>query len=116
MPHFSGHPDQGLGLLKPLTETEDPDPAALYLLGVAYARAGQAQQAQDVFTKLFAGSATPAQANALLGHAYYDGAQFREAEQAYQAVLQADARCPALIANWARCTSACRKTRMPKSS
>ena len=49
---FSGHPDQGLGLLKPLTEADNPDPAALYLLGVAYARAGQAQQAQQVFSKL----------------------------------------------------------------
>src|SRR3984885_9408384 len=65
---FNGHPDQGLGLLKPLTDAENPDPAALYLLGVAYARAGQAQAAQDVFTKLFADSATPAQANFLLGH------------------------------------------------
>src|SRR6202789_1351028 len=42
---FSGHPDQGLTLLKPLTDGEDPDPAALYLLGVTYARAGQAQAA-----------------------------------------------------------------------
>src|ERR1700693_1953221 len=64
---FSGHPDQGLSLLRPLTEVEDPDPAALYLLGVAYARAGQAQPAQDVFTRLFSGSATPAQANFLVG-------------------------------------------------
>src|ERR1700733_11066496 len=55
---FSGHADQGLSLLKPLTDTPDADPAALYLLGVAYARAGQAEQAQDVFTKLFANSAT----------------------------------------------------------
>src|SRR5271168_3116265 len=39
---FSGHPDQGLGLLKPLVAGDDPDPAALYLLGVAYSRAGQA--------------------------------------------------------------------------
>ena len=49
---FSGHPDQGLSLLKLLTEGEDADPAALYLLGVAYARAGQAQPAEDVFTRL----------------------------------------------------------------
>src|ERR1700761_4466116 len=48
---FSGHPDQGLSLLKPLTGTADADPAALYLLGVAYARAGQAQPAQEVVTK-----------------------------------------------------------------
>src|SRR6202000_1165959 len=34
---FSGHADEGLSLLKPLTDGEDPDPAALYLLGVAYA-------------------------------------------------------------------------------
>ena len=88
---FSGHPDQGLSFVEAVDRTaEDADPAALYLLGVAYARAGQAQAAQDVFTKLFADSATPAQANFLLGQAYYDAAQFHEAEQAYQAVLQAD--------------------------
>jgi tetratricopeptide (TPR) repeat protein len=87
---FSGHPDQGLNLLKPLTDVEDPEPAALYLLGVAYSRVGQSQAAQDVFTKLFAGSATPAQTNFLLGQAYYDAAQFYEAEQAYRAVLQTD--------------------------
>jgi Flp pilus assembly protein TadD len=63
---FSGQPDQGLALLKPLTDAQEPDPAALYLLGVAYARAGQAQQAQDVFTRLFSNSVTPAQANFLL--------------------------------------------------
>src|ERR1700691_5308866 len=43
---FSGHADQGLSLLKPLIAGDDPDPAALYLLGVAYSRAGQAQPAQ----------------------------------------------------------------------
>src|SRR3984957_11997084 len=62
---FSGHPDQGLGLLKPLTEAGNPDPAALYLLGVAYARAGQAQQAQEVFSKLFADRGPAGQANFL---------------------------------------------------
>src|ERR1700721_2686442 len=55
---FSGHPDQGLSLLKPLTDTGDADPAALYLLGVAYSRAGQAQQAQDVFPQLFPSRST----------------------------------------------------------
>jgi len=99
---FSGHPDQGLTLLKPLMDTADADPAALYLLGVAYARAGQVEQAQEVFTKLFAGSATPTQANFLLGQAYYEAAQFHEAEQAYQAVLQADPSLPGAIASWAR--------------
>ena len=43
---FSGHAEDGIGLLKPLTEAGDQDSAALYLLGVAYSRAGQPQQAQ----------------------------------------------------------------------
>src|SRR5438309_1616193 len=37
---FGGHPQDALLLLKPAVE-KAPDPAALYLLGVAYARTGQ---------------------------------------------------------------------------
>src|ERR1700749_3164647 len=44
---FSGHAEEGLTLLKPLTEAANADPAALYLLGVTYARAGQGQAAKE---------------------------------------------------------------------
>ncbi len=91
---FSGHPDQGLSLLKPLTEADDPDPAALYLLGRRLCARRTGATGSGGIHQAFADSATPAQANFLLGHAYYDAAQFAEAEQAYQAVLQADPAFP----------------------
>jgi tetratricopeptide (TPR) repeat protein len=84
----------GINLLKPLTETEAPDPAAEYLLGIAYSKVGQGEQAKKVFTQLFSRDATPTQTNFLLGKAYYEAVDFKAAEQAFQAVVEADASFP----------------------
>ena len=95
----------------------ESDSAALYLLGVAYARAGQAQAAQEVFTRLFADSATPAQANFLLGHAYLTTEpNFAKPSRPIRPCCRPTRHLPGLIANWARYTSACRRTSTRKSN
>ena len=67
---------------------------------------GRRKRQQEVFGKLFADSATPAQANFLLGHAYYDGRNLPKrsgpTRQCYRPILP----FPALIASWARYISA----------
>jgi len=47
-----------------------------------------------VFAKLFVDASTKAQANFLLGQAYYDSARFQEAEQAYKDALATDPAFP----------------------
>src|SRR5262249_29058823 len=48
---YGGQPAKSLELLKPLAD-RDPDPATLYLLGVAYSRSGQVEAGEHVFAKL----------------------------------------------------------------
>jgi len=90
---YGGQPAAALHLLKPLADKK-PDPATLYLLGVAYSRTGQADAGRQVFAKLFVDASTKAQANFLLGQAYYDSARFQEAEQAYKDALATDPAFP----------------------
>ena len=63
----SGHADEGAGLLEPLAQANPGNATALYLLGLAYTRAGKADRAKETFTKFFATAATPAQTNYLDG-------------------------------------------------
>lgn len=90
---FGGNPKAALDLLKPASE-KDPDPATLYLLGVAYSRTGQREAGKQTFARMLTGSGTHAQGNFLLGKAYYDSDLFQEAESAYKDVIEADAAFP----------------------
>ncbi|MGC2198046.1 MAG: tetratricopeptide repeat protein [Terriglobales bacterium] len=90
---FGGHPQAALDLLKPLAE-KAPDPARLYLLGVAYERTGQVEAGKQVFARILANDSTHAQASYILGQGYYDSKLFEEAAQSFQDVLQADPRFP----------------------
>ncbi|HEX2711668.1 MAG TPA: tetratricopeptide repeat protein [Candidatus Acidoferrales bacterium] len=90
---YGGQPRTALALLKPLVNSR-PDPATLYLLGVAYSRTGQAEAGEQVFAKLLSDASTKAQASFLFGQAYYDSARFEEAEQAYENTLAADPAFP----------------------
>jgi tetratricopeptide (TPR) repeat protein len=90
---FGGQPQQALDVLKPAVE-QSPDPAALYLLGVAYARTGQVDAGKQVFARLLTSDSTHAQASYILGQGYYDSKLFEEAAQSFQDVLQADPKFP----------------------
>jgi tetratricopeptide (TPR) repeat protein len=89
---FGGQPQAALDLLKPVAE-KSPDPAALYLLGVAYARTGQVEAGKQAFARMLTNSNTHAQASFILGQGYYDSKLFEEAAQV-QGVLQADPAFP----------------------
>jgi tetratricopeptide (TPR) repeat protein len=90
---YGGEPTAALELLKPLADSH-VDLATLYLLGVAYSRAGQVEAGEAVFAKLLSDTATKAQTSFLLGQAYYDSARFDEAEQSFKSTLEADANFP----------------------
>src|SRR5437773_654055 len=90
---YGGEPAGAFEVLKPLMEGT-PDPATLYLLGVAYSRSGQAEAGEQIFAKLLTNGSTKAQASFLLGQAYYDSARFEEAEQAFKSALKVDAHFP----------------------
>ena len=82
-----------LNVLRPATE-KSPDPAALYLLGVAYARTGQVEVGKQVFTRLLTSDSTRAQTSYLLGQGYYDSKLFDQAEQSFHDALLADRNFP----------------------
>jgi len=86
---FGGKPQDALDVLKPATE-KSPDPAALYLLGVAYARTGQVEAGKQVFARLLTSDSTRAQTSYLLGQGYYDSKLFEQAEQSFHDALSAD--------------------------
>jgi len=88
---YGGQSAAALELLKPLAGTKG-DPATLYLLGVAYSRTGEKEAGEKVFATLFEDAGTKAQANFLVGKAYYDSARFAEAEQAFKEAEGADPR------------------------
>ncbi len=90
---YGGQPAAALDLLKAL-EDKKPDPATLYLLGVAYTRAGQAEAGEKVFAKLLTDTTTKAQASFVLAQAYYDSARFDEAEKAFNDALAANPQLP----------------------
>src|SRR5207244_3707436 len=57
---YGGEPAGAFEVLKPLMEGT-PDPATLYLLGVAYSRSGQAEAGEQIFAQLLTRTArTPA--------------------------------------------------------
>src|ERR1700739_1228875 len=86
---YGGKAKEALEVLKPLAEAK-PDPATLYLLGVAYNRAGQNAEGEQVFAKMLSTEETKAQASYLLGKAYYDSDRFEEAVEAFKTVLASD--------------------------
>ena len=90
---YGGHEKDALEILNTLTQGKG-DPAALYLLGVAYTRAGQKTAGEEAFARMLSSQDTKAQANFLLGKAYYDSDRFEEAEQAFKEVLAADPEYP----------------------
>src|SRR5215469_8017062 len=92
---FGGKPAEAIGLLEPAAR-KDPDPAAVYLLGVAYYKAGQVEAGKQMFHEMLANASTKTQASFLLGHAYYDSDRFDEAEGAYRDVLRADGKFPGI--------------------
>jgi len=90
---FGGKPQEALDLLKPAAD-QNPDPTTVYLLGVAYARAGQTELGKQVFSNLLNSSQTHAQASFMLGEAYYDSKLFDRSLESYQDVLKADPTFP----------------------
>ena len=90
---FGGNPKAALDLLQAASE-KDPDPATLYLLGVAYSRTGQREAGKEIFARMLTSSGTHSQGNFLLGKAYYDSDLFQEAESAYKDVIRSDAAFP----------------------
>ena len=67
----------------------------MYLLGLAYVRSNQPAKARQVFQELFAEGANPAQANFLVGKAYYEGGNFEQAERAFRLAIDDRAVGPA---------------------
>lgn len=86
---FGGQPWKAVSLLRPVSES-NPDPATLYLLGLAYTRSGHLEEGKELFAKMLAGDNTRVQADFLLGEAYYDAALFQKAAETFQEVLHAD--------------------------
>ena len=86
---YSGKPADAVELLLPLTGADSQDRGALYVLGIAYTRSDQPQQARQVLNRVFA-EAPPSQRTFLLGEAYMDATDFPSAVQAFQSTLASD--------------------------
>ena len=86
---YTGKPKDAIALLLPLTGPDSQDRGALYVLGIAYTRADQPQQAREVLGRVFA-EAPPSQQSFLLGEAYLDATDFPGAVQAFQTTVASD--------------------------
>ncbi len=91
---YTGKPHEAITLLQPLTAAAgQQNRAALYMLGIAYMRADQPDQARETLNRVFA-EAPPAQASFLLGEAYADATDYPSAAQAFQTALATDPNFP----------------------
>ncbi len=90
---YTGKAQEAITLLQPLTSAGQENRAALYLLGIAYLRAGKTEDARAVLNRVFA-EAPAAQGSFLLGEAYADATDYPGASQAFQAVLASDPNFP----------------------
>jgi tetratricopeptide (TPR) repeat protein len=78
----TGQVDSAIAVLEGLRANDPRDAGALYLLGGAYFRQKEPEKAKRVLSELLA-AAGPAQANFLIGKAYYDSGRFEDAVQAF---------------------------------
>ena len=90
---YSEKPGEAITLLQPLATAGSADRGALYILGIAYNRAGQAQAAQETLGRVFA-EAPPAQRAFLLGEAYLDATDYTNALHAFEESLASNADAP----------------------
>ena len=90
---YSNQPEAAVEQLEALRTGSAPDAGVLYLLGTAYGRLKQPEKARAVFSEMM-DAVSPAQANYLMGKAYFDGGRFEEATGAFQKTLEADTRFP----------------------
>lgn len=81
---FTGQVEAAVRLLESLPRT----PGVLYLLGIGYARVKQPEKSRAALSELLENAASPAQADFLLGKAYYDGERFEEAASHFQKALE----------------------------
>jgi tetratricopeptide (TPR) repeat protein len=70
-------------------------PSVLYLLSIAYLKAGRRGEAREAMEQLF-GALAPAQAHFLAGRAYYESTLFEEAAGELEKARAADADVPGL--------------------
>ncbi len=90
---YTGKPKDAISLLLPVAGPNSQDRGALYVLGIAYTRADQPEQAREVLGRVFA-EAPPSQQSFLLGEAYLDATDFTGAVQAFQATAASDPDFP----------------------
>src|SRR5262249_39666174 len=89
----TGQVNAAVKILEGLRAADPQDSGALYLLGGAYFRQKQPEKARRVLSALLAAT-RPAQANFLIGRAYYDSGRFEDAIQAFSETLSLEPAFP----------------------
>ena len=90
---YSGQLTPAIRDLQTLRSGAPRDENILFLLGFAYLKSHQPDQAKAVFEEMFA-AAGPVRAEFLLGRAYYESTQFEQAQQHLARVLELDPDFP----------------------
>jgi tetratricopeptide (TPR) repeat protein len=83
-----------ISTLEFLRKSDPRNPGVLYLLSMAHLRNHQPGKAKPLLDEMMLTALSPAQANFLLGKAYYDGARFGECRDAFLKVLEIDPNFP----------------------
>jgi Flp pilus assembly protein TadD len=85
----AGNPVKGVTMLEHLRQSDQSNPALLYLLGTGYLKAGKREQARRAFDELF--RSTPASVASLaMCKAYYRSGLLEEAERECRSAQQGD--------------------------
>ena len=90
---YTGQLQPAVQLLESLRADYPRNAGVLYLLGVAYFRLKEPKKASAVLSELM-NTASPAQANFLMGKANYDGERFEPAAENFRTTLNADPKFP----------------------
>jgi cytochrome c-type biogenesis protein CcmH/NrfG len=90
---FTGEVDAAVRTLEALRTR---DPGAVYFLAMGYLKQGRRAEARSAMDELFA-TLGPAQANFLVGRAYYESTLFEDALAAFEKARQLDADLPGLL-------------------
>lgn len=86
-----GQLESALAILEPLRAADSTNAGVLYMLGVAYTKLRRAGEAQEAFAVMMS-AVGPAEANFLMGKAYYETGRFQEAADCFHKTLEADPR------------------------
>jgi tetratricopeptide (TPR) repeat protein len=88
---FTGEVDKAV----PVLETSQKHSGTLYFLSIAYLKQGRREEARKIIDQLF-GMLAPAQANFLVGRAYYESTLFDDAVAALEKARDADPELPGI--------------------